>query len=281
MKNRVSVFIFVVCIGLTIGIALNFFTRQNLTMTEKSGPKPTKAVLGKNDKDVASKKASPSAAVTPQLTTKKKSYTIALIGDSMIDTMGENTEYLQASLSKKYPATTFHLYNYGIGAQNVQMGLDRFSSAFNNRERHYPSIPDLHPDIIIVGSFAYNPFFPHDKNRHYTVLTQLVKQAKTVTPAVYILVEIAPLRENFGKGQHGPNMTEDAAIRQALAITEQLDNAIAVGNSLGVPVINAYSPSKANGNYGSGVYTNPDDGIHPSAAGHTFTANLIARTLRL
>ena len=36
---------------------------------------------------------------------RKSLYTIAIFGDSMVDTMGENLEYLQKILSHKYPNT--------------------------------------------------------------------------------------------------------------------------------------------------------------------------------
>ena len=61
---------------------------------------------------------SPIPLSTPILTPiilKKTSYSIAIFGDSMVDTMGEKLEYLQETLGKKYPQTKFDLYNYGVG----------------------------------------------------------------------------------------------------------------------------------------------------------------------
>lgn len=212
---------------------------------------------------------------------KKKSYTIALFGDSMIDTMGENLEYLQEALNYEYPTTTFKLYNYGIGGQNVSEGLARFDSPFTNRERQYEPISKVNADIIILGSFAYNPFPTHDKNKHFEELSLLVKKAKNVTNQVYVLAEIAPLKSGFGVGKNGINWPENLAHEHALRIIEQLDNAVLVSKSENIPLINAYYHSRIDGIFGDPSFVNIDDGIHPSQAGHIFMANLIVKTVSL
>lgn len=222
----------------------------------------------------------PTLTPTPTIIAlKKSSYTIAIFGDSMIDTMGDNLEFLEKSLSNKYPTTKFKLYNYGIGGQNIEQGLARFESSFDNKTRQYPPLPALQPDVIIIGSFAYNPFSPHDKNRHYTLLSELVAKAKNTVSSVYLLAEIAPLKIGFGKGKNGVNWPEDMSYQQAVHILEQLDNAVNVASLQDVKLINAYQRSRIDGEFGSTYYVNPDDGIHPSAAGHAFMANLISENL--
>ena len=207
---------------------------------------------------------------------KKQSYTIAIIGDSMVDTMGERLEYLEHVLTKRYPRTDFHLYNYGKGAQNVEDGLARFDSDFNYSDRHYPSLPQLHPDILIVGSFAYNPFSPYDRNQHWVSLTTMVEKAKGVASQVYMLAEIAPLRSDFGKGPGGVNWDSDTAYVHSGHIIEQLENAVGLSKDLGVPIIDAFHPSG-----GNRAYVNSNDGIHASVSGHEFTAGIIASRLAL
>lgn len=212
----------------------------------------------------------------------KTSYSIAIYGDSFVDTMGENLEYLQGSLKRRYPNLTFNFYNYGIGSQNVQQGVERFDSAFDYKTRHYPPITSLHPDIIIIGSFGYNPFSPHDRNRHWQVLTQLVQKAKNTGSTVYMLAEVAPLKNGFGKGPGGVNWGDDAANLQAQHITQQLQNAVYLARDhLKVPLIDAYNPSTVDGTFGNPKYVNKNDGIHPSELGHQFMADLIAKTIKL
>lgn len=206
----------------------------------------------------------------------KKDYSIAVYGDSMVDTMGERLEYLEHALKSRYPGVNFTLYNFGKGSENVEMGLGRFGSPLDYQDRHYSSLPSIKPDILIIGSFAYNPFSPYDRNRHWVGLTKLVEQAKTVSSHVYMLAEIAPLRSNFGKGPNGVNWDDATAYTHSGHIIEQLENAVALSKDLGIPLIDVYHASGANPSY-----TNPSDGIHPSVTGHEFTAERIAASVIL
>ncbi|OGD97374.1 hypothetical protein A3A49_00990 [Candidatus Curtissbacteria bacterium RIFCSPLOWO2_01_FULL_38_11b] len=222
---------------------------------------------------------SPSPTPSPKLS--KTTYTIALYGDSMIDTMGENLDYLSKSLGALYPKTTFKFYNYGIGSQNIEQGLARWDKEFQYQNRHYDPIDQIKPDVIVLGSFAYNPFPAHDKNRHYIKLKELVSKAKLYTANVYLLAEIAPLNNGFGRGPGGINWPEDLAAKQTNNIVEQLENPITVSKSDNVTLINAYKESLMIGKFGNPVYISSNDGIHPSVEGHVLMANLIAKTIKL
>lgn len=228
----------------------------------------------------------PSLTVSPEpkpdgAFTAKKLYTVAIIGDSMVDTMGEVLEYLDSELKTKYPKTKFLLYNYGTGAQNIEMGLARFGSHFKYQTRDYQSLTELKPDILIVASFSYNPFTPHDRDRHWLTLTKLVETAKQVTPRVYMLAEIAPLRKDFGKGPQGVNWSDDSNYEHSGRIIEQLQNAIGLSRQLNVPLIDAFSPTFGSNQEGKREYVNPSDGIHPSVEGHKFMAEKIVQTIKL
>lgn len=213
---------------------------------------------------------------------QKAEYSIAVFGDSMVDTMGENLEYLQIAMKSRYPNTTIRYYNYGIGSQNVVDGFARFKIPFNYKTRNFDSIPQLRPDIIIVGSFAYNIFTPHDKIKHWLALWNLVQEAKNTGSDVYMLAEIAPLKVGFGKGPGGVNWAEDNAHQHAGKITEQLENAVYLARDhLKVPLINAYSATKVDGKFGAKRFVDPNDGIHPSIEGHGLMAEMIAATIKL
>ena len=217
-----------------------------------------------------------------KLFSTNKLITIAIIGDSMVDTMGEVLEYLDKALKDKYPQTKFLLYNYGTGAQNIEMGLARFGSHFKYQSRDYQSLPELKPDILIVASFSYNPFTPHDRDRHWLTLTQLAQSAQSVSSNVYMLAEIAPLRKDFGKGPQGVNWSDDTNYEHSGRIIQQLENAIGLAKTLNVPLIDAYTPSLDSSKIqGQAKYVNPSDGIHPSVEGHQFMAEKIAQILRL
>lgn len=209
-------------------------------------------------------------------TAKKSSYSIAVYGDSMVDTMGERLEYLEHSLKKIYPNVNFTLYNYGKGSENVEMGLNRWNNKLDYQDRHYPSIVDLKPDIIVMGSFAYNPFSPYIRDRHWVGLTKTIEAAKIITPNVYVLAEINPLRKTFGKGPNGVNWEESTAYEHSGHIVEQLENAVGLARTLNVPLIDVFHQS-----IGVSGLNNSGDGIHASVAGHEFTADIIAKTIDL
>lgn len=211
---------------------------------------------------------------------KKSSYVVAIYGDSMVDTMGEHLEHLQAVLKQIYPNTIIKYYNYGVGSENVSMGFVRFDKPLLYKERNYPPISEINADILILGSFSYNPYFPHDPAKHKLELIKLVNHAKKVTVKIYLLAEIAPLNNGFGKGEKGVNWGEDRARKQAEDIIEQLDDTVSLAKELNIPLINVYHLSQTDGKFGSSIYINSDDGIHPSDYGHKFMADLIAKAIQ-
>ena len=245
----------------------------NTSVIPSTSPTPTTTPIAE---------ITPTTIPTPMIRLQKNSYSIAIIGDSMVDTMGERLEYLEHALKKKYPETNFTLYNFGKGAQNVEEGLARLHSPLDYQDRHYPSLDEIKPDVIIIGSFAYNPFSPHDRDRYWSTLTQLVEQTKAISPRVYLLAEIAPLKVNFGKGPNGVNWDDSTAYQHATNIIDQLESAINLSHSLNIPLINAFTPSQVSADKsGNPKYVNSSDGIHPSVAGHQFMAETIASALHL
>lgn len=218
---------------------------------------------------------------TPLPKPSKNTYTIAIIGDSMVDTMGEDLSYLKESLRVRYPQTNFNLLNYGIGGQNIKQGQERLNQPFTYQTREYPPIREINADIIIIASFAYNPFSPHNRDQHWLTLTQLVNELKQTNSDLYLLAEIAPLKAGFGQGPGGINWPVDLASQQAENIRQQLENTASLANSLGIPLINAYQKSLVDGKFGDRVYVSSHDGIHPSVEGHLLMADLIALTIKL
>jgi lysophospholipase L1-like esterase len=211
----------------------------------------------------------------PTFSTPKSSYRIAIIGDSMVDTMGERLEYLEHALKARYPRTQFELYNYGRGSETVAHGLARLNNHFSNNDRRYDPITSIHPDIIIVGSFAYNPYFPPNAAQHHQDLLNLVERMKQITPAVY-----QPLRTGFGTGPNGVNWDANTAYSHTGFMLEQIDSAKQVARELNIPLIDTFSPSviKEDGS-GRADLIATDDRIHPSVKGHEFMAELIAKKL--
>ena len=262
----------------------------SLTPTKVLAQKSEGTILGKSmrqgNNEIISLTSTPLVSPTPTSSiskpfSSKSLYTVAIIGDSMVDTMGEVMEYLDAEMEKKYPITKFLYYNYGTGAQNVEMGLNRLGSKFSYQTRNYPPLSELKPDILIIGSFAYNPFTPHDRDKHWLTLTKLVQTAKQYTPRVYMLAEIAPLRRDFGKGPQGVNWSEDASVEHSLRVIQQLENTVGLSKTLSIPLIDTFTPSfYSELREGKHEYVNTADGIHPSVEGHKFMAKIIAEIIQ-
>ena len=84
------------------------------------GQLPVPEVLG-----VVSEEPLPSFPIT-----RKSSYTIAVLGDSMVDTLGPGVPHLKSALKSVFPRTSFTIYNYGVGGTNIDYGLARLTSDY-------------------------------------------------------------------------------------------------------------------------------------------------------
>lgn len=260
---------------ISASIVISGFLLWNLT---QKIAKDTQKSVNNSVQDVATPPEESTAKPQRRLL-KKSKYRIALYGDSMIDTMGQ-MQYLNEVLQETYLQTTFELYNYGIGSQNIEQGIARFYDEFHYQDRTYPSISQIGVDVIILGSFSYNPFIPHDPAKHKELLTQLVSKAKKTHAKVYLMAEIAPLQYGFGYGPKGVNWDEQTSEEHALKIIAQLNNVYTVAKEQNIPVIDVYKSTKTNDPFGNQRYTNPDDGIHPSEEGHAITADSIVKSVR-
>ena len=208
---------------------------------------------------------------------QKSTFVIALTGDSMIETMGTQATALRTALKTKYPETRFYLYNYAKGARTVTQNLKDFHEPLNYKDRHYESIDELNPDVIIVGSSAYNLFDPHNANQHWLDYTRLVQEAPTITPNVYMLAEPAPLGSGFGIGEEGVMWEPNNAWVHTGHIVEQLNNVLGLSRTLEIPLIDAFTPSlNEQGQRGKRELINTSDNIHLSEEGHVFVAEKIA-----
>lgn len=181
----------------------------------------------------------------------------------------------------RYPTTKFKFYNYGIGSQNVVEGSKRFAESFNYQTRKYPPINQINADVIIVSSFAYNPLSPYDKNAYLAALKDVVNKAKETHAKVYLLAEIAPLKEGFGKGVGGVNWDDDKVKEQLGYIFQNLDATVNLAAQTNTPLINAHKESQVDGKYGNKAYVGSHDGIHPSIEGEVFMADVIAEAIKL
>lgn len=273
-------------VSLGLFVSLILFTKSSPAETPQSSPlvlseTRTAVVLSPTPTPTASPSPSPTPAPSLKPKPNKDFYIVAAFGDSMVDTMGENLDYLDKAMMARYPTTKFKFYNYGIGSQNVVEANGRFESHFNNKTRDYDPINKINADVIIISSFAYNPLYPYDKNSYINALRDVINKAKATKAQVYLLAEIAPLRTGFGKGPGGVNWDQAKTAEHVGFILQNLDAAISLSKETNTPLINAYGESQVDGKYGDRTYVSSHDGIHPSIEGEIFMANIIAETIAL
>lgn len=204
---------------------------------------------------------------------------IAVYGDSMIDTMGTDLPYLKKALQVYYPQVEFTLLNYGTGAQNIEEGLSRLSQPYSYKDRNYPSPLTSGADIIVIESFAYNPMGEEGLDKQWQALAQIVEQARSTGARVLLLAAIAPTKTQFGQGPGGIDWPPQDAGQHADLICRYLENALNLGKSMNIPLVDAYHATLLNSGEGSLNYISSHDHIHPSAKGHQLVANLIAQKI--
>lgn len=212
---------------------------------------------------------------------RKDNYTIAVLGDSMVDTLGPGVPHLKEDLRKLYPNVTFNILNYGVGGENIDSGISRLTNDYVYLGETKSSLVSQRPDIVVVESFGYNPFIDpaSELDRHWLALARVVDVIKGSLPGVKIVIAatIAPNSLIFGDGVLNWSAQEKA--EKVTRVNGYLENAVKFALSQGLPLADAYSPSlQADGN-GSLEFINPGDHIHYSDAGRELFGNVVAKTI--
>ncbi|OGG23157.1 hypothetical protein A3E42_03375 [Candidatus Gottesmanbacteria bacterium RIFCSPHIGHO2_12_FULL_40_13] len=199
----------------------------------------------------------------------KNSYTIALLGDSMTDTLGENLPHLAQILKENYPRHNFTLLNYGQGSTDIESGLYRLTNPTKYLNRDFPPLLDFNPDIIVIESFAYNHWGGEltDLNRQWQALVNIIETIKNRSPETDIILAatISPNPFIFGDGVL--NWPKDLKWDSALTTKAYLQNLMNFAGSARLPLADAYTPSLDNKGHGDPKYINSADHLHPSEEG--------------
>jgi lysophospholipase L1-like esterase len=216
------------------------------------------------------------------IVTKQKSYSIAVLGDSMVDTLGPGLPQMQDSLKKQYPKTNFTLYNYGVGATNIEYGIYRITHEYTYLGVQIPALVSKHPDIVIIESFGYNPF-PFDEgalDKHWLSLATATDTIRQNLPGAKIVMAatIAPNAKLFGDGAPGLSFTMEDKRKRTQTIKQYLESTIKFANSQHYPLIDAYHPSLNSEGNGNPKYINPGDHIHTSDEGKRLFADQTVKT---
>lgn len=219
----------------------------------------------------------------PAGTAKKKSYTIAFLGDSMIDTMGPGLPAVGNTLSRTYPTTDFTLLNYGVGGTNIDYGIERITTGYTYLGNQIPALSATHPDIVVIESFAYNPFPVTDGlDRHWLTLAKAVDTIRANLPGAKIIIAatIAPNSTTFGDGAAGISFSAQDKIQRTAVIKQYLDSTVKFAASQHLPLADAYHASLTSSGEGNLTYINGGDHIHYSDAGRALFAQKVVAALQ-
>ena len=224
-------------------------------------------------------KPTPIANYTPPTLKPSEAYTIIFVGDSMIDNLGENFDYLRQELAAIYPNTVFGLFNYGYGATNINTLNERLHKETAYRDITRPAILDREFDIIIIASFGHNPLsnltLDEGLKRHNEILDETILELVTQKPGTLIifLAEFAPLENDYAK-----NVVDLSQEQRSIWVSERkayIQNHIKYAQGHNIPLINIYEKSLVNGDVEL-KYISPDSYIHPSSTGLIFMSKEIA-----
>ena len=228
--------------------------------------------------------ATPSPTPAPR-TARKKSWTVTLLGDSMIDTLGPVGSGLAGRLNAVYPNATFTIINHGVGAENIDSGLRRLTNGYSYLGLGRNSVVSEKPDIIVVESFGYNPYPSADINealtRHWLKLADIVDTIRRELPETKIMfaATIAPNWDVFGDGAPGISFSAQGKLDKVTEIKKYIENTAAFAKSQGFPLADAYHSSMdAKGN-GKLSFINAGDHIHYSDSGRAFFSQTVAAAI--
>lgn len=237
-------------------------------------------VLGASTEAPTSPTPTPSPTPRP---TRKKSFTIALLGDSMIDTLGPDVPALKAKLSSVYPGVNFQLLNFGVGGTNIDYGLERITNGYSYLGEQKPSLVSQNPDIVVVESFGYNPYSFNEGalDKHWLALANIIDTIKANLPGVEIVIAatIAPDAKTFGDGAAGVSFSAEDKWKRVDVIKKYLDNAVKFAQSQKLTLADAFHPSLGGDGNGRETYINQGDHIHYSDAGRSLMAQKIAEAI--
>lgn len=227
---------------------------------------------------------SPTPVLTPTPTprpTRKNAFTIAVLGDSMVDTLGPGVPHLKNRLSALYPNTLFTILNYGVGGTNIDYGLERLTRDYDYLGRHVPSLVSQRPDIVVVESFGYNPYSFDEGalTTHWLRLATVVDTIREKLPGTKIVIAatIAPNEGVFGDGVL--NWESEGKSKKVRTIKNYLENAVGFAKGEHLPLADAFHASLDGSENGNLAYINAGDHIHYSDAGRTLFAQKVAEAI--
>lgn len=195
---------------------------------------------------------------------------IALFGDSMIETLGPDLPTLVSLLQNQSQNLLIKILSHGYPSTNLEKAMT-----------HLPDILVQKPHILVVESFAYNNFGndPTGLDKHRQLLTNLIDAVSTQSPDTKIVLAatIAPNSVIFANNSQ--NFSSLERIEKTKTIKLYLENIIKLSEATGLPLADVYHSSLNRGNEGNLSFIDSTDNIHPSQKGQELFETTVAKTI--
>lgn len=267
-----------------LGQALGYENTQDPNQTDISQPPATgNSSITNNMQPTTYNPVSPTPVIgNPGDSQPKNIYIIALLGDSMTDTLGPNLPHLSDALKTDYPDKKFALLNYGQGSTNLDSGLSRLTQGSKYLDRYYPPLLSFKPDILIIESFAYNHWGPElsDLNKQWLTYAKMVDAVKKYSPETKIIfaATIAPNANIFGDGKL--NWDKNKKWESANTTKAYLQNLVNFATSQKYPLVDIYHATLGPDGNGYGQYIDTSDNLHPSDMGKKLFSKKVAEIIK-
>jgi hypothetical protein len=215
------------------------------------------------------------------LGTQSRLMTVAVLGDSMTNALGDNIPGLEAALKRYYPEYQFRILNYGSESSNIENGFYRLTNDHEILGKKYTSVIAQKPDIIIVESFAYNNFGNTQAgiDRHWTNLSAITATIAQDSPTskIIIAVTISP-NSNIFADESLDKLTLGEKIERSNTVKLYLQNTVNFAKTQNYPLADVFSASMKNGE-GISDFISESDHIRPSALGIQLFCETLAKTV--
>ena len=221
--------------------------------------------------------ASISNYVKPTLPVKE-AYTIILVGDSMTQALGPNSDAFRAKLEALYPDTIFGIFNYGFSATNILSVNDRLTKETTFNGTTFPSILGRQFDVIILESFAHNPLSEYPLDQGITLqnqtLDKIVRDIVVTHPEAVIIFQatLGPSKTHYAQGNR--DLDPQTRLKWTDERAYYLENHINYAKSHNIPLIDIFHPSLGENGSVNLKYIDSHDYIHPSTLGLELIASI-------
>lgn len=209
--------------------------------------------------------------------------TVAMLGDSMTDVLWQSLPQLRTALEKYFPEIKLNLYNFGVGASNIEYASYRLTNDYQYMGKSFPAVLSIKPDVLVLESFAYNNFGDGQEglDKQWLLIAEIIEKTKRISPKTKIILAstIAPNSAVYGDGIDGVSWSLDQKRARAVTVRRYLENMINFATSREYPLADAYHSSIDASGEGKLEYISASDHLHLSGPGEVLFCNKVARAI--